>query len=109
MFEEILKLANKFVPNKESQAAFMVELQKLEIEDFKNKQNILEKVIPVTFPILVWVMVAGLISNLLGGWISLIFKCETPIYKIEPYHYELIKVFCVAFFSKRTIEQFSSK
>lgn len=109
ILDEVMKLANKFIPDKSNQEAFKVEMAKIDKEDFVNRKSLLEKVIPVTFPILVWVMAVGLISNILAGWISLIFKCETPIYVVDSYHFELIKIFLISFFSKRTIEQFTTK
>lgn len=109
ILDEIMKLANKFIPDKGSQNDFMLEMYKLDLQEVKEKKDLLEKIVPMTFPLLVYVMVFGLISNILAGWISLIFKVETPIYQIESYHYELIKVFCIALFSKKTIEKFTPK
>lgn len=107
--DEALKIINKFIPNKENADQIELELRKLENEDFVNRKSLIDKIVPITFPLLVWIMSIGLIFNVIAPWISLFFKVETPIYQIEPYHYELIKWFMFALFGKKTIEKFAKK
>lgn len=37
MIDEVLKIINKFIPDKADQAQVTLELSKLEMEEFKNK------------------------------------------------------------------------
>lgn len=52
--DEILKIADKFIPDKD--AKFELEKKVLEVnqEIIKNNKNVLEKVVPLTFPVMCW-------------------------------------------------------
>lgn len=50
MIDEILKIINKFIPDKTDQAQVAVELAKLEVEDFKNKKGIITRAFHLVFP-----------------------------------------------------------
>lgn len=57
MFEEVIKIINKFVPDKSAQAEVTIELAKLEVEDFKNKQSIIKRALHLVFPFASFVLV----------------------------------------------------
>lgn len=50
MIEEVLKVINKFIPDKADQAQVTIELAKLEIEDFKNKKGVITRAFHLVFP-----------------------------------------------------------
>lgn len=109
IIDEAIKLINKFIPDKTNQQQIEKELRELDIKEYEAKKSLIDKIIPITFPLLVWVMSMGLLFNVLAPWISLIFKCETPIYIVDNLHFELIRWFMVVLFGKKTIEKFSNK
>lgn len=80
MIDEVLKIVNKFIPNKEDQAQITIELAKLEIEDFKNKKGIITRAFHLVFPFAVFVCICMYIVEfylrvrqhlLVGEWITI--------------------------------------
>lgn len=104
LISKLLDLGNKYIPDKDKRLEYEKSLAELEIQSYEAKKTLLERVIPVTFPLLVWILCLGLFSNVIAPWISLIFTCETPIYNVDPLHAEIIKFFLIGFFGKRTVE-----
>nr|DAV07628.1 MAG TPA: hypothetical protein [Caudoviricetes sp.] len=80
MVDEILKIINKFIPDKADQAQVVVELAKLEIEDFKNKKGIITRAFHLVFPFGVFVLICMYIVEFylrvkqyleVGEWITI--------------------------------------
>lgn len=80
MIEEVLKVINKFIPDKSDQAQVVVELAKLEIEDFKNKKGIITRALHLVFPFGVFVLICMYIVEFylrvkqyleVGEWITI--------------------------------------
>lgn len=80
MIEEVLKVINKFIPDKSDQAQVVVELAKLEIEDFKNKKGIITRAFHLVFPFGVFVLICMYIVEFylrvkqyleVGKWITI--------------------------------------
>ncbi|MGK4197936.1 hypothetical protein [Fusobacterium sp. HC1336] len=80
MIEEVLKVINKFIPDKSDQAQVVVELAKLEIEDFKNKKGIITRAFHLVFPFGVFVLICMYIVEFylrvkqyleVGEWITI--------------------------------------
>lgn len=57
MIDEVLKIVNKFIPDKTDQAQAAIELSKLEIEDFKNKKGVITRAFHLVFPFAAFVLV----------------------------------------------------
>lgn len=80
MIDEILKIINKFIPDKTDQAQVAVELVKLEVEDFKNKKGIITRAFHLVFPFAAFVLVCMYIVEFylrvnqylaVGEWITI--------------------------------------
>lgn len=80
MFEEILKIINRIVPDKTTQAELTIELTKLEVEDFKNKKGIITRAFHLVFPFATFVLVCMYIVEfylrvkqylVVGEWITI--------------------------------------
>lgn len=80
MIEEVLKVINKFIPDKSDKAQVVVELAKLEIEDFKNKKGIITRAFHLVFPFGVFVLICMYIVEFylrvkqyleVGEWITI--------------------------------------
>ena len=80
MIEEVLKVINKFIPDKTDQAQVTIELAKLEIEDFKNKKGIITRAFHLVFPFGVFVLICMYIVEFylrvkqyleVGEWITI--------------------------------------
>lgn len=80
MVDEVLKIVNKFIPDKTDQAQVTIELAKLEIEDFKNKKGIITKAFHLVFPFGVFVLICMYIIEFylrvkqyleVGEWITI--------------------------------------
>lgn len=57
MLDETLKIINKFIPDKNSQAEITLELAKLEIEEFKNKKGIVTRAFHLVFPFASFILI----------------------------------------------------
>lgn len=55
VIDKALDIANKFIPDKDAQVELEKRLRELDIEDAKTKQKLFEKIIPITFPLCVWI------------------------------------------------------
>lgn len=80
MFEEILKVINKVIPDKTTQAEITIELARLEVEDFKSKKGIITKAFHLVFPFAAFVLVCMYIVEfylrvnqylVVGEWITI--------------------------------------
>lgn len=80
MIDEVLKIVNKFIPDKTDQAQVTIELAKLEVEDFKNKKGIITKAFHLVFPFAAFVLVCMYIVEfylrvnqylVVGEWITI--------------------------------------
>ena len=76
----VLKIVNKFIPDKTDQAQVTIELAKLEIEDFKNKKGIITRAFHLVFPFGVFVLICMYIVEFylrvkqyleVGEWITI--------------------------------------
>lgn len=80
MIDEVLKIVNKFIPDKTDQAQAAIELSKLEIEDFKNKKGVTTRAFHLVFPFAAFVLVCMYIVEFylrvnqylaVGEWITI--------------------------------------
>lgn len=80
MIDEVLKIVNKFIPDKTDQAQVTIELAKLEVEDFKNKKGIITRAFHLVFPFAAFVLVCMYIVEFylrvnqylaVGEWITI--------------------------------------
>lgn len=80
MLDETLKIINKFIPDKNSQAEITLELTKLEIEEFKNKKGIVTRAFHLVFPFASFILICMYIVEFylrvrqyltVGEWITI--------------------------------------
>ena len=80
MIDEVLKIVNKFIPDKTDQAQVTIELAKLEIEDKKKKKGIITRAFHLVFPFGVFVLICMYIVEFylrvkqyleVGEWITI--------------------------------------
>lgn len=89
VIDKALDIANKFIPDKDTQAELEKELRKLDVEDAKTKQKLFERIIPLTFPICVWIgcvwCLWGLILSILAFFLEkryIFFEVNVPNFLI---------------------------
>ena len=80
MIDEVLKVVNKFIPDKGTQAELTLELTKLEVQDFKEKKGIITRAFHLVFPLGVFVLICMYIVEFflrvrqyltVGEWITI--------------------------------------
>lgn len=80
MINEVLKLINKFIPNGEDKNNLILELSKLELEEFKAKKGIIRRFFHSVFPLGVFVLICMYIVEFylrvrqyltVGEWITI--------------------------------------
>lgn len=80
MIDEVLKIINKFIPDKADQAQVTLELSKLETEEFKNKKGIITRAFHLVFPFAAFVLICMYIVEFylrvkqyltVGEWITI--------------------------------------
>ena len=57
MISEIMEIINKFIPDRNTKNQIEIELQKLEIEEFKQKKGIITRAFHLVFPFAVFCLV----------------------------------------------------
>lgn len=71
ILDELLKIGNKFIPDKNSQVEFEKKILEANQEIIKSNKSLLDKVIPITFPLCVWTLVIFSFVQLIVGLYSL--------------------------------------
>lgn len=71
ILDELLKIGNKFIPDKNSQVEFEKKILEANQEIIKSNKSLLDKVIPITFPLCVWTLVIFSFVQLAVGLYSL--------------------------------------
>ena len=105
MIDEVLKIINKFIPDKTSQVQAEIELRKLSIEELKTKGDYLEKInkcIPFVLPAFLLALLGMFILCFLSDFIFSIFGREAPIIHIDDRMIEFCKWFVAFLFGKKS-------
>lgn len=85
ILDEILKIGNKFIPDKDSQIEFEKKLLEANQEILKSNKTVLEKIVPITFPLCVWTLIVFAFVQLYvglnslktkGTWLAIPFPTE---------------------------------
>ena len=80
MITEIIELANKFIPNTDDKNKFVIELSKLELQDFKEKKGLISRALHLVFPFATFVLICMYIVEfylrvkqflIVGEWITI--------------------------------------
>lgn len=109
MIDEVLKIVNKFIPDKINQEQLKIELQKLEIEELKEKKSYLEtinKCIPIVLPSFLLALLSMFVLTFMSDFIFSLLGKEAPIIHIDDRLVEFCKWFVAFLFGKKTIEKF---
>lgn len=108
--EEILKIINKFVPDRTNQEQLELELRKVEIEELKEKGSYLEKInkcIPFVLPSFLLILLLMFFLTFMSDFIFGVLGMEAPVVHIDDRLVDFCKWFVAFLFSKKTIEKFS--
>ena len=107
MIDEVLKIINKFIPDKTSQVQAEIELRKLSIEELKTKGDYLEKInkcIPFVLPAFLLALLGMFILCFLSDFIFSVFGSEAPIIHIDDRMIEFCKWFVAFLFGKKAVD-----
>lgn len=113
ILDEILKIVNKFIPDKNSQYELERELRKLDIAELETKGTFIDKLsramplIPMILPSFLAVLLAMFTINYLMDIIYTVMGAEAPIIHIDDRLVEFCKWFMGFLMGKKTIEKFS--
>ena len=110
MIDEVLKIVNKFIPDKSNQVQIELELKKLELDELREKGNYLErlnKAIPLVLPAFLLSLLGMFVITYLSDFIFSICGKEAPIIHIDDRLVDFYKWFVAFLFGKKTIEKFS--
>lgn len=112
LIDNVLSIANKFIPDKDKKLEFEKEMKKLEIETLKGKENYLEKVnksIPFVLPGFLFALLIMFVLTFMSDFIFSILGKEAPIIRIDDRLIEFCEWFMAFLFGKKTISKFSKK
>lgn len=110
MIDEVLKIVNKFVPDKSLQEQAEIELRKLDIQEIREKVDyvkVLNEYTRFVLPGFLLALLCMFVINYLLDVIYSILAKEAPIIPINEKLYEFCKWFVGFLFGKKTIEKFS--
>ena len=71
ILDEVLKLGNKVIPDKNSQMEFEKKVIEANQEIIKNNKSLLDRIVPITFPLCVWTLIIFAFAQLGVGFYSL--------------------------------------
>ena len=71
ILDEVLKLGNKVIPDKNSQMEFEKKIIEVNQEIIKNNKSLLDRIVPITFPLCVWTLIIFAFAQLGVGFYSL--------------------------------------
>ena len=111
ILDDVIKIVNKFIPDKNAQVQAEIELRKLNIEHLKEKGKYLEKInecIPFVLPSFLLILAFMFLLNYLTDWFYSCFIGEAPVIHIDDRLVEFCKWFVRFLFGKKTIEKFSN-
>ena len=111
MIDEVLKIINKFVPDKTNQAEIELQLRKLEIDELKERGNYIDKInncIPFVLPAFLLVLLIMFVITFGTDFIFSVLEKEPPMIHIDDRLIEFCKWFVAFLFGKKTIEKFSN-
>lgn len=103
---DLLKIGTKLIPDKDAQTEFEKKVLEVNQEIIKSNKTLLEKVVPITFPLCVWTLVVftfiqiyvGLSSlKTKGTWLAIPFPTEI---------FQLALVFTCGLVGKWNIKEF---
>ncbi|WP_163468448.1 hypothetical protein [Fusobacterium sp. IOR10] len=112
LIDNILNMANKFIPDKNAKLEFEKEMKKLEIESLKGKGDYIEKInktIPFVLPCFLLALLFMFFLVFLSDFFFSVLGKEAPIIPIDDRLIEFCKWFVAFLFSKKTISKFSKK
>lgn len=112
LIDNILNMANKFIPDKNAKLEFEKEMKKLEIESLKEKGDYIDKInktIPFVLPSFLLALLLMFILVFMSDYIFSILGKEAPIIHIDDRLIEFCKWFMAFLFGKKTISKFSKK
>lgn len=112
MIDEVLKIVNKFIPDKTNQQQIELELKKLEIQELKEKGNYVDKInscIPFVLPAFLLALLIMFVLTFGSDFIFSVLGKESPTVHIDDRLIEFCKWFVAFLFGKKTIEKFSDK
>src|SRR3712207_4736864 len=108
LLDEALKIVNKFVPDKNTQAELEKELRRLDVENMKVNKELFARVIPITFPVCVWI---GCLYCLWGLFLSIAAYVKEGRYiffevNIPAFLMMTCGVFVTGLFGKKNVAEF---
>lgn len=106
----ILDLIKRFIPDKGAQDEALKEFYKLQAtntEYDKQKLTMIEKMVYLTFPMTVYILLFGFVCDILLQLWSCIGLRETMILNIPSGLIDIVKLYLGFFFGKRTVEKFT--
>ena len=71
ILDEVLKLGNKVIPDKNSQMEFEKKVIEANQEIIKNNKSLLDRIVPITFPLCVWTLIIFAFAQLGVGLYTL--------------------------------------
>ncbi len=110
IINELLSLGEKLIPDKESSLAFERKMQELSKQITKENKTLLHRVIPLTFPISVWVFLflpfLAYMTSLVKYWKTGVFY-EIPLPKefLEQL-FQIVLIFICGLVGKWNIKEF---
>lgn len=108
ILDDLLKLGNKVIPDKNSQIEFEKKVLEANQEIIKGNKSLLDKIVPITFPLCVWTLIVFSFVQLFvglhslktkGTWLTIPFPSEIS---------QLAFIFACGLVGKWNIKEFTT-
>ncbi|CAL7897107.1 hypothetical protein [Fusobacterium necrophorum] len=106
--DKLLEIGNKLIPDKDAQLEYEKKIRELDIENMKVNKELFAKIIPITFPVCVWI---GCLFCLWGLFLSVMAFVKEGRYiffevKIPSFLMMTCGVFVTGLFGKKNVAEF---
>ena len=106
--DKLLEIGNKLIPDKDAQLEYEKKIRELDIENMKVNKELFAKIIPITFPLCVWL---GCLFCLWGLVLSVMAGVKEGRYiffevKIPSFLMMTCGVFVTGLFGKKNVAEF---
>lgn len=96
IIDKVIDIGKKFLPDKDKQLEYEIEMRKLDLEDFKEKKGIITKIFHLVFPFAVFVFLGMIVIEF---WIKINYLLEKDIWLLQNFIPKSLELFVLIFIS----------
>ena len=96
ILDDIVEIGKKFLPDKDKQLEYEIEMRKLDLDEFKEKKGIMTRIFHLVFPFAVLVFLG---MTIIEFWIKLNYFLEKDIWLLQSFIPKSLELLVIIFIS----------